>query len=140
MTEIKHISLTETAKILRNALKLEFPKSSFSVRSESYAGGSSIMIEWTDGDSVEAVQKLADKFAGASFDGSIDLKSYITQEYNGEKVYFGCDWVHTNRHISEEQNKRIAEFFKSIYDLKENIDDLSRSFDFQGDFVNFYQL
>lgn len=71
-----YLSCAETAKLIRAALKQAFPSVKFSVRSSTYAGGASIRVGWTDGPTSAQVEKVAGPFAGADFDGSIDLKCY----------------------------------------------------------------
>ena len=46
MTSKKDV--TEAAKDIRKVLKANWPECRFSVRSERYAGGSSVYITWTD--------------------------------------------------------------------------------------------
>jgi hypothetical protein len=59
---------------VRAALKKKFPGVKFSVRSETYAGGASIRVGWTDGPTNPMVEAIAKQYAGGDFDGSIDLK------------------------------------------------------------------
>ena len=74
----RFLSASETAKVLRKALKNAFPKIKFSVRSKTYSGGASIHFDWTDGPTSETVRKVSDGFAGGGFDGSIDLAYSVT--------------------------------------------------------------
>lgn len=69
-----YLSVAETAKVLRVALKKHFPTTKFSVRSKSYAGGASIDVGWTDGPTEKAVRAITGQFTGADFDGMIDMK------------------------------------------------------------------
>lgn len=78
MTETKYLSCAETAKLIRTALKSAFPGIKFSVKSKTYSMGASISIHWTDGPCGIAVDAIAGQFSGASFDGSIDLKTSHT--------------------------------------------------------------
>lgn len=75
-TRPRYLSCAETAKLVRAALKREFPGVKFSVRSSEYSGGASIRIHWVDGPTSRDVDKVVGVFAGADFDGSIDLKTY----------------------------------------------------------------
>lgn len=95
-----YISCAETAKLIRQELKSNFPGIKFSVRSKEYSGGASIRVEWLDGPSDNAVEYVVGKFEGATFDPSIDLKSYVTSEWEGEEVNFGADYIHCNRRLS----------------------------------------
>lgn len=69
-----YLSAAETAKLVRAALKREFPSVKFSVRSKTYAGGASIDVGWTDGPTVRMVERIAKAYQGGAFDGMIDLK------------------------------------------------------------------
>lgn len=71
-----HLSCAETAKLVRKALKLAFPGQKFSVRSESYSMGASIHVTWTDGPTTQQVDRVIGVYAGADFDGMIDLKTH----------------------------------------------------------------
>jgi len=131
-TETKaYLSCAETAKLLRAALKKQFPTVKFSVRSKTYSGGASITVGYTDGPTVKAVRQVTERFNGASFDGMIDLKSYkahfllpdgmvVFQSHYGHCyrneespatlddfpegtriVHFGADFVFVERDLSE---------------------------------------
>lgn len=73
----EYLSVAETAKLVRKALKKSFPETKFSARSKSYAGGASIDVRWTDGPQWEEVTSVVYPYQGAGFDGMIDLKFYI---------------------------------------------------------------
>lgn len=73
-----YLSCAETAKLVRAALKKNFPGVKFSVRSDNYAGGASIDVRWLDGPYKGAVEKVAKSFTGGGFDGMIDMKYNTT--------------------------------------------------------------
>jgi hypothetical protein len=100
-TERTYISTTDTAKELRKALKEAFGSVKFSVKSRKYSMGSSIDVKWTDGPTVHMVEKVANRFQGASFDGMQDLKSFHTSIHNGQRVHWGADYVLCSRTISQ---------------------------------------
>lgn len=102
------ISCADTAKLIRAALKQEWPAVKFSVRSSTYSGGASIDIKWTDGPTEPMVERITGKYRGASFDGMIDLKSYHDSTLNGEAVHFGADYVHCTREYSQGVYETIA--------------------------------
>ncbi len=75
MTE--YLSRAETAKLVRKILKTAFPGTKFSVRSDTYSGGASVDIRWTDGPNREAVESVVKHYEGATFDGMQDLKGVL---------------------------------------------------------------
>lgn len=105
----RYIPVTETAKLVRAALKKAFPEMKFSVKSKSYSGGASIDIHWIDGPTAYEVEQVTSKFQGSTFDSSIDLKSSVTGELDGEKVQFGSDYIFCERKYTVAFLQRCAE-------------------------------
>jgi hypothetical protein len=102
-------SLTETAQLVREALAQGFPKTKFSVRSDSYSMGCSIDVHWTDGPTQSQVEKILDAFERCGFDGMQDLKTYNPPSiYKGRTINFGADYVQGSRSISNELLKDAA--------------------------------
>lgn len=98
---MKYISVTDTAKMVRQALKEAFPGIKFSVKSSSYSGGASINVRWTDGPSSAMVEAVAGTFTGAYFDGSTDYKGSTYAMIDGEMVSFGADFIFCTREHSD---------------------------------------
>ena len=69
----EYLGVAQTAKLVRAALARAFPGVKFSVRSQSYSGGCSVNVRWTDGPTEGRVSPVAKQFEGKRFDGSIDL-------------------------------------------------------------------
>lgn len=112
MATRRSISVADTAKLVRKALKHNFPGFKFSVRSKSYSGGASIDVDWTDGPTTPDVDKIIKRFEGASFDGMIDLKSYKNsvlshEDGTAEEVHFGADYIFSHRSFSDEAKAKI---------------------------------
>ena len=76
----EYISVTDTAKLIRQQVRKNFPGTKFSVRSDSYAGGASIRVSWTDGPSESAVKAITGGYTGGRFDGMIDM-AYNVQSW-----------------------------------------------------------
>lgn len=107
-TSPRYISATDTAKLMRKALKAAFPGQRFSVRTDLYAGGASINVQWTDGAPRCSVEKVAQRFAGATFDGMTDCKNHHASELDGERVHYGADFVFCRRDHSPELLTEVA--------------------------------
>lgn len=140
-TPVVYLTCAETAKLVRGALKVAFPGEKFSVRSDTYAGGASIRVGWTDGPTEHEVRKVTDLYAGADFDGMVDLKVYAEHwlhpdgsvtlarrpSTNGsfveligdpigptaQLVHFGADFVPTTRRVSAEWREQILQTFEA---------------------------
>ena len=106
----KYISVAETAKLVREALKKRYPKTVFSVRSKSYSGGASIDIAWVDGPAEASVDDLVARYRGADFDPMQDLKT-VRSAYNaqGQEVRYGADYIFCRRGYSAAVLQRYAE-------------------------------
>ena len=113
--QVVRYSCAETAQLVRAALKAAFPGVKFSVRSSVYSGGASVDVNWTDGPTAKEVERVAHRFAGATFDGMIDLKSYHTSTLNGHRVHFGADFVQCQRDVSADLLRECAERIADEY-------------------------
>jgi hypothetical protein len=74
--ETKYLSCAETAKLVRTALKKNFPEVKFSVRSSVYSGGASIDVSWVLGPTTKEVDAIAGQYESVDFDGSIDMETH----------------------------------------------------------------
>jgi len=122
MSSKTYLSVAETAKLVRAALKTAFPGVKFSVRSHGYAGGASIDVRWTDGPHEADVSAVVKAYEGASFDPMIDLKSYhdamIWRDGAAmpEVVSFGADYVFTHRDLSPEYAAALEALAAKVID------------------------
>lgn len=113
-TSPRRLTTAETAAALRSTLKTAFPGTKFSVTSKTYSGGSSINVRWTDGASFVAVHAVADRFAGATFDGMTDMKSYKRpMVLAGEAVLMGADYVFCDRSTSADLLRKVVNIVTS---------------------------
>jgi hypothetical protein len=100
-----------SAKILKGYLRQFFPGVKFSVKSETYSGGSSIDVSYTDGPLLKEVEGVADLFQKGSFDGMTDC-------YNYHPVKAGCSGAHyvcVTRERSPELDAEILPILKRDY-------------------------
>jgi hypothetical protein len=120
----RYLSPAETAKLVRKALRDAHPGVKFSVRTHTYAGGASVHVNWTDGPTAPQVEATAQRYAGATFDGMTDMKSYhdtlLSADDGAEVVRFGADFVSCQRTLSDEYRAEleheITEFTGQPYD------------------------
>ncbi len=99
------------AKNLRIELKRAFPGIAFSVRTSKYAGGNSIDVSWTDGPTTQQADKIANKYAGGSFDGMTDSYDYKSSPWT--EVFGEANYVHCQRHYSDSTVLSIARLVRS---------------------------
>ena len=118
----EYLSCADTAKLLRQALRRTFSGVKFSVRSDTYSGGASIDVSWTDGPTEKAIKTLVDEFGGADFDASTDLKTYRAPdlmpdlEYGAREIHYGADFIFCKRSTSGELEAKLLDIVRPIRD------------------------
>jgi hypothetical protein len=120
-TQRRYVSVADTAKLLRAALKAQWPLVKFSVKSKSYSGGASIDIGWTDGPLGRDVDEVAHLYRGATFDGMTDMKSHHDTLLAGpdglpELVHFGADFIFCERRLSDDYSGILAAWAQHALD------------------------
>lgn len=114
----RYVSAADAAKMLRAELKAAFPAIKFRVRSKNYSGGASIDVSYTDGPTHARVNEIAQKYAGASFDGMQDLKSYHSSIIDGEEVHFSSDFVFVSRNLSPRFVTKLSAMIAARYGIE----------------------
>lgn len=97
----QYLTCSETAKLVRAALKESFPSIKFSVKSSVYSGGASINISYTNGPTYDQVKAVVSMFEGSYFDGMTDYKGSCYGSLDGQEVRFGADFIFVNRNFSK---------------------------------------
>ncbi|HEV2530939.1 LPD29 domain-containing protein [Phenylobacterium sp.] len=121
--ETRYLSCAETAKLIRTALKEAFPAVKFSVRSDTYSGGASIHVTYTDGPAVADVERIANTFQGGYFDGMTDYKGghvHALASAPNEPVHFGADFVFVRQEISDPHRAATLAALALLTDLERN--------------------
>lgn len=72
--EAETITLPETAKLIRAALKKAFPGVGFSIKSNRYSMGTSITVRFSGDTSTRDVEKITSAYSRCGYDGMIDAK------------------------------------------------------------------
>lgn len=114
------LSTTEVAKVVRGLLRKQWPSVRFSVRSDKYAGGSSVHVRWTDGPMPASVDALVNPYQGCDMDGMQDMKVYrddlLVSRADGSLALLDCrvDFIQTSREISQEWRDEIAVEITSV--------------------------
>ncbi len=93
------MTAAETAARIRKDLRQQWPAVKFAVRSGNHAGGSSVHISWIDGPVAGEVQRLVDRYGGASFDAMTDCKGYAQPV---EDLPQSLSWLTCNRRYSRQ--------------------------------------
>ena len=96
-----YVSATDTAKLVRTALKEKFPATKFSVRTTKYAGGASLDVNWTGGPTTPKVDAVVKNFEGTEPDASGDFTDPVIHEKNGQRIHYGARHILTMRMITQ---------------------------------------
>jgi hypothetical protein len=97
------------AKMIRSELKEKFPDVKFSVRSETFAGGNSVDIEWTEAVTTTDVNEVISKFRDGYFDGNSDCYEYYRNNDDIPRVKY----IMLQRNISQECKNSVADFINA---------------------------
>lgn len=108
-----------TAAAIRKDLKTAFPDTVFQVRSDCFAGGDSVSINWTDGPASQVVELLVGKYQRGHFDGMTDMYEYSNRRDDIPQVKY----VQTQRRHSAELARKIAAELNSRYGYEIKIRD-----------------
>lgn len=100
-------TVAKCAAAIRAELKVAFPGTKFTVRSESFAGGNAVDIRYLDGPKREDVCSITDKYQYGSFDGMTDSYNVDNKKENLPQAKF----VQVERRATEETKKAIAQEF-----------------------------
>ena len=95
---VKGGSLIAAGKNLRAQLRARWPGVKFSVRTDRYAGGSSLDVRWTDGPTVDQVDAIAKRYRAGSFDGMTDCYEFSRNAWN--EAFGAAMYVFTQRDYS----------------------------------------
>lgn len=103
------------ASAIRQELKEKFPGVKFSVKSETYSGGNSVRIYWTDGPEYEAVNRIVKGYQEGHFDGMTDCYEY---HKNRDPNKPGAKYIYAEKTFSEAEIERLkAELDKLEFHL-----------------------
>lgn len=96
-----YLTCAQTAALVRKALKESVPDIKFSVRSNTYSGGASIRVVWTDGPNEILVDSVIGHLKASYFDGGIDYRGSIFHMVNGRPVRLGADSINLHREYTD---------------------------------------
>lgn len=108
-----HLKAAESSKQIKKHLKQIF-NHPFSVTLKNF----SLRVRWTDGPSINEVEKVLRTFEGAEMvQNGADMikghKDYV--EFNGQRFDFGIDFIFTERNYSDEIEKTVETFIVCHY-------------------------
>jgi hypothetical protein len=100
-----YLPYQESVKMLRDAIKRNFPEVRFSV-AKSYQRGTSVRVRYAYGPPVSVVDRIAQRFHGRDFDGMTDSNSYPSALLadaagNVREVKHGIGFVFVEREIPD---------------------------------------
>lgn len=99
----------EAAKMIRKELKQAFPSTKFSVKSKTYAGGSSVDVSWENGPTQASVRLIVIKYQYGHFNPMTDCFEFTNSGDDIPQVMY----VQTYRVISECIQQEMLEWLKS---------------------------
>lgn len=126
----RYISSTDTARMIRETLKIEFPGVKFKC---AKTRGGSIRVQWIDGPTYDQVKSVVGFYEGATFDAMQDLKSYKShQNEGGERIHYCVDYVLCERRYSPALLRRLADWYTPRYAWDNGAPDFDIIEDYEG--------
>lgn len=121
MTTRTQTEAAKAARLIRQELKEKYPSIKFSVKSDTYAGGDSVNVRYTDGPIEIEVERLLRKYEYGSFNSMLDL-----YEYDNHQDHPQVKYLFVNREISEQHIQDAFSILKetnSLYEKPQTIND-----------------
>lgn len=76
------------AQHIRNDLKKAFPGIKFRVASEIYSMGTSVLVEWVNGPTIQIIESIIKKYQYGHFNGIEDIYEHSNERDNIPQVKF----------------------------------------------------
>lgn len=121
---------------IRKILKKEFPETKFSVRSSNFAGGNAVNVEYINGPTEDQIKEKIGHFQYGHFNGMEDIYEYS----NNIEGLPQTKWLSINRELTEQVQRQIAERIKQEYGIDQPTEDLGKSFEWNGRWINWFQI
>lgn len=102
---MQYISAVDTAKLVRKALKAQWPTVRFSVRTSS--SGGALDVTWVDGPTDDMVSRITSPFCGSRRDDSGDGRDPVRGTLDGRPVHFLPDFIFGKRTLSPAFTARL---------------------------------
>jgi hypothetical protein len=116
---MKSFSTKETAVLIRKALKVGFPNTTFSVRTTRSTHSFNVDVRWTDGPTTKQVDEILNRFKSKCFDSMQDMESYCGERMlNGERVTMGGNYVSGSRECSRQVRELVAKKLADECDIE----------------------
>ena len=106
------------ASVLRKELKKAYPLTIFKVTSNSFSGGTSIRVSWTDGPACSSVRAITKNYEYGTYDAMNDIYEYKKDAGDVPQVKY----VICNRYISKEVREKAIQDIKTKFDMDLNND------------------
>lgn len=110
-TIARFVDVTEVSQLVRRSLKKYFPDVHFSVRSNRYAGGASVVVRWKAGPQECEVLAIIDQYAGSRLDGDYSPRSvyhYLRPDGEAMVAYNPASWAVGASDPEGEDNREMA--------------------------------
>ena len=111
-----YASAALASKNIKRLLSRMWPDVKFSVRSETFSGGDSVNVTWTDGPQSKDVDAVINDFQDGGFDAMTDCSYHVSNDMH---VFGSAKFVHSWREISAaEVEKYIPVVTEAVNNLE----------------------
>jgi hypothetical protein len=113
----KSSSHAAASAAIKQELKKVFPSVKFSVKSDSFSGGNSVHVNWSNGPTTGEVDNIIDKYQYGHFNGMEDIYEYSNQRTDIPQAKY----VSSHRDISNEISQEVEKQLELLFDFS-NLD------------------
>ena len=110
-TTPRFVEVTEVATLVKRSLKKHFPDVNFSVRSNRYSGGTSVVVWWKAGPQESEVMAKVKQYEGSRLDGDYSPRPvyhYLRPDGEAMVAYNPASWAVGASDPEGEDNREIA--------------------------------
>lgn len=119
----KQSSHAATSAAIKQELKQNFPLVKFSVKSDSFSGGDSVHISWTDGPCQSTVEKISSKYQYGSFNSMEDIYENTNTRSDIPQTKFVSENRSLSDKILENVQEELSKYLKFTEEETNNYDD-----------------
>jgi hypothetical protein len=119
-TTPRFVEVADVATLVRKSLKKHFPDVKFSVRSNRYAGGASVVVRWKGGPQESEVMAKVNQYAGSRLDGDYSPRPvyhYLRPDGEAMVAYNPASWAVGASDSEGEDNREMARLMPTGVEL-----------------------
>lgn len=122
----------EVSKTIKDMLKAKFPKTKFSVRYDSFAGGDSVSVTYIYGPSYDQVNELVKPYQQGVFNSMTDFyenhgKRIVETKEGEAELKGGAKYISVTKELPFEKYEDFSNQFKDLFEFITDSEDIRKT-------------